>query len=82
MMSVGLTGSETANFQEITNAAYQRMVKKLTDCGFEIVSSEEAGQAEMFQDYTKMIGGTPSQAQIIRLYINCTDRLCLLRNKK
>ena len=65
MMSVGLVGLETEDFQEITDAAYKRMVGKLTDAGYEIVGSEEAAKAEMFQDYTKLTGGTPSQAQII-----------------
>lgn len=65
MMSVGLTGLETEDFQEITDTAYERLVKKLSDAGYEIVSSEEAGKTEMFQDYTKVAGGTPSQAQII-----------------
>jgi len=65
MMSVGLTGLETEDFQEITNKAYARAVGKLEAAGFEIVSADEASSIEFFEDYTRISGGTPSQAQII-----------------
>jgi hypothetical protein len=70
-MSVGLVGIELEDMQEITENAYELVVNKLTQAGFEIVESEEAGQTELYSDWVRLEGGTPSQAQLIG-YVSTT----------
>lgn len=64
-MAVGLIGVELEDMQEITDNAFAKVVKKLQDAGIEIVGFEEAEKTEFYSDWTKMTGGTPSQAQLM-----------------
>ena len=64
-MTVGLTGIEAQDLQDITDNAYEMIVDKLENAGFEIVSADEAGQTEFYNDWTRVEGGTPSQAQLM-----------------
>ncbi len=64
-MSVGLTGVEVEDFQEITDNAYDLVIEKLTKAGFEIVMADAAGEMEFYSDWTRLKGGTPSQAQLL-----------------
>ncbi|HNP19699.1 MAG TPA: hypothetical protein PKL31_14775 [Fulvivirga sp.] len=64
-MAVGLVGIELEDMQEITNNAYAMVVNKLKAAGVEIVGADEAGKSEFFSDWTRIEGGTPSQAQLL-----------------
>jgi hypothetical protein len=64
-MSVALEGIELEDMQEITDKAYLLVVQKLEQAGFEIVKAEEAGNTELYSDWTSIEGGTPSQAQLL-----------------
>jgi hypothetical protein len=64
-MAVGMVGVEIGDMQEITDNAYAMVVKKLTDAGIEIVSSDVAEKTDFYSDWTKAQGGTPSKAQLL-----------------
>ncbi|MEQ9439591.1 MAG: hypothetical protein RIG62_11115 [Cyclobacteriaceae bacterium] len=63
-MTVALDGVDSDQLQEVTNKAYQRFVKKLQDNGYQIILADEAGKVEVFADWEKVQGGTPSKAQL------------------
>jgi len=64
-MAVGLVGIELEDMQEITDNAYKMVVQKFKDAGIEIVTADEAGQTKFYSDWTRISGGTPSQAQLL-----------------
>jgi hypothetical protein len=64
-MAVGMTGVEISDMQEITDNAYAMVVKRLTDAGIEIVTSDVAEKTDFYSDWTKTQGGTPTKAQLL-----------------
>ncbi len=64
-MTVALNGVEANQLQEVTNKAYQRFTKKLKDNGYEIVTADKAGETELYTDWQRLQGGTPSKAQLV-----------------
>lgn len=58
-IAVGMNSELTPeDFQQITDKAYARAEKKLTDAGFRIVPAEEAKDIDMFQKLNMFKGGT------------------------
>ncbi len=64
-MAVALEGASPEIMQDITDKSYNRMVEKLTSAGFEVVDVEEAATAEMFSEWTRRSGGSPSMDQLM-----------------
>jgi len=46
------------DFVAITKKVYEKVAKRLTDAGFEIVSGEEAGKIDYYKSTNPLYGGT------------------------
>ncbi|MEL6676679.1 MAG: hypothetical protein AAFR61_31000 [Bacteroidota bacterium] len=56
-IGVGLSGLQAHHLQETTDQLYQDFVQQLAAAEFDLISAEEAGQAELFSNWTLRQGG-------------------------
>ena len=61
--SVGLTGLSENDVQQITDKLYNDFLSQIKAKGLQIVSADEAGKTEVYEEYVKMQGGKVSLAQ-------------------
>lgn len=61
--SVGLTGLTEADVQQITDRLYQEFMAQIKAKGLQVVTADEAGKTDVYEDYVKMQGGKVSLAQ-------------------
>ncbi|RCH55437.1 hypothetical protein DJ568_05960 [Mucilaginibacter hurinus] len=61
--SIGLAGLTDADIQQVTDKLYQDFVDQIKAAGLTLVSADEAGRIETYQDYVKLQGGTLNYAQ-------------------
>ncbi len=60
---LGVPGIDENLLQENTDKMYNEYISQLKDAGFEVITPEDAGKTDLYADWTKLTGGTPSQAQ-------------------
>lgn len=72
-MGVALDGPDLEQFQGVTDQLYKDYVAQLEAKGFEVVDASKIPQIELFEDWQRVEGGTPSQAQL-QGYITCTPK--------
>jgi len=70
-MGVALDGPDLDQFQSVTDELYNEYVAQLKAKGFTVVAASEIPQIELFEDWQRVEGGTPSQAQL-KGYVTCT----------
>lgn len=63
-MAVAVTGVDLPDFQQVTDKLYNDLVASLKSKGFELISAEEAGKTEHYQDWVLKSEGTASYAQM------------------
>lgn len=62
-LSIGLTGLSETDVQQITDKLYQDFIAQIKAKGLEVVSADEAGKSDTYEDYIKMQGGKASLSQ-------------------
>lgn len=60
---LGVPDIDVDALQANTDKLYSEYVEKMEAAGFEIISSDEAAKTDLYSEWTKMTGGTPSEAQ-------------------
>lgn len=63
-ISVGLEGLDEQTVMEITNMLYNDYIAKLKAKGLTVITADEAGKTEVYEDYERMQGGKVSMAEI------------------
>ncbi len=63
-MAVAVTGVDLPDFQLVTDKLYNDLITSLKSKGFELVTADEAGKTEHYQDWVLKTGGTASYAQM------------------
>ena len=62
-LSIGLTGLSETDVQQITDKLYQDFIAQIKAKGLEVISADEAGKSDTYEDYIKMQGGKASLSQ-------------------
>ena len=63
-MTVAISGVDTPDFMEITNAAYKKFTDDLKVKGYEILTADDAAKSDEYTDWIKKEGGQVSYAQV------------------
>lgn len=63
-MVVAVSGVDTPDFIEVTNAAYAKFTDALKARGFEILTADDAAKSDQYSDWIRKEGGELSYAQI------------------
>lgn len=63
-MVVAVSGVDTPDFLEVTNALYKKFTDDLTAKGFEILTADDAAKSAQYADWIKKEGGQLNYSQI------------------
>jgi len=62
--AVGLKGISESDLQEKTDQLYQEYIAMLKNAGFEIISADEAGKTEAYENWDRLSGGSVNKSQL------------------